>query len=47
MHEVTDDLSEVADLNPNLLEEVISEPSPNDHDCLWLYYGWEDIHGKS
>ena len=38
-YDVTDAFSEVADMNLNLPEEIISQPSPKDHDCFWVYSG--------
>ena len=35
-HEVADSFTEVADLNPDVPEEGISVPSPNDHHCFWV-----------
>ena len=36
-HEVADSFTKVAELNLDVLEEGISGPLPNDHDCFWVY----------
>ena len=38
-HEVNDAFDEVANLNPDVPEEGISGPPPNDHDRFWVYFG--------
>ena len=38
-HEVTDTFDEVSDLNPDVPEERISGPFPNDNDRFWVYSG--------
>ena len=37
-YEVTDTFDEVDDLNPDVLEEGIAGPFPNDHDGFQVYY---------
>ena len=36
-HEVADAFNKVADLNPDVPEEGIAGPSPNENDCLRVY----------
>ena len=36
-HEVADEFTKVAYLNPDVPEEGIDGPSPNDHDCFRVY----------
>ena len=38
-NEVTDAFDEVSDLNQDVPEEGIAEPSPNYHYRFWVYYG--------
>ena len=38
-HELTGAFSEVSNLNPYVPEEIIYVPSPNYHDCFWVYPG--------
>ena len=46
-HEVAHAFTKVASLNPDVPEEGIAGPSPNDHGCFWLYYCEEEFHGKT
>ena len=46
-HEVTDVFDEVVELNPDVTDKIISGPSTNDNDCLWVYPGYEELHGES
>ena len=38
-NEVTDNFAELSDLNKDVPEEGIAEPSPNYYYCFWIYYG--------
>ena len=44
IHEVNDAFDEVSDLNPDVPEERVYGPYTNDHDSLWVYSGYEELH---
>ena len=45
-NEVTDDLTDITDMDADIPQEGAAHPSSHDHDFFWIHFGQIEFHGK-